>query len=143
MSSSSSGMGKCNISKPSFNLGYKIDYNFLAKYKYGNRNKWGMKIMHWNAGGRFLQHKIAEIEVVIDKFKPHVFGISEACFKLNHRLDDIKIEGYEVYFAKTLENVALNVSRVAVYIHNDVFKKKLRTDLMTDEFSSIWLEIDG
>ena len=40
-----------------------------------------------------------------------------------------------------MENVALNVSRVAVYIHKDVFKKKLRTDLMTDEFSSIWLEI--
>ena len=43
------------------NLGYEIDHNFLAKYRNGNRVKGGLKIMHWNAGGGFLKHKLTEI----------------------------------------------------------------------------------
>ena len=122
--SSSYSLGKYNSLTPNLNLGYKIDHNFLAKYKYGNKNKGGMKIIHWNAGGGFLKNKLAEIEVVISKFKPHIFGISEAWFKMNQCMDDIEIKDYKVYLAKTLENTDLNVSRVAVYVHKNVYKKK-------------------
>ena len=55
-SSSLSGLQNCDILKSALNnLGYAVDYNFLAKYKYGNRDKKGLKIMHWNAGGGYLQ----------------------------------------------------------------------------------------
>ena len=37
--------------------------------------------MHWNAGGGFLKNKMLELESVIQKYHPHVFGISESVFK--------------------------------------------------------------
>ena len=40
----------------------------------------------------------------------------------------------------TLSNPQLNVSRIAVFVHNDV-SVTLRDDLMDEEFSSIWLEV--
>ena len=141
-SSSLSGLQNCDILKSALNnLGYAVDYNFLAKYKYGNRDKKGLKIMHWNAGGGYLHYKLPEIEAVIEKYKPHIFGISETCFRKKHNLDDIKIDNYEVYLSNTLQNRNLNVSRVAVYVHRDVVKQKLRQDLMTENFSSVWLEV--
>ena len=42
--------------------------------------------------------------------------------------------------AKTLDNIELNISRVAIYVHSDVHTK-VRSDLMNDSFSSIWLEM--
>ena len=116
--------------------------NFSAHYKYGNRNKKnGIKIMHWNMGGGYLINKMNEIETVINAYRPHVFGISETCFKKGHNLSDIQVQDYAIYFSKTLENPSLNVSRVMVYVHKDIVKPKLRTDLMNDAFSSVWLEI--
>ena len=37
-----------------------INHNFIAKITYGNRNKNGIEICHWNAGGGFLINKQAE-----------------------------------------------------------------------------------
>ena len=115
---------------------YADDVNFNARYKYGNRQKGGIKIMHWNAGGGFLKNKIHEIENVIAGYRPHLFGISETCFKKGHDISDIQIQDYQVYFSKTLENPSLEVSRVAVYVHKDIIKPKLRPDLMSDDCSS-------
>ena len=96
-SSSISCFGKYNCSSCNLrNIGHKVDYNFLAKYKYGNREKGGMKIMHWNVGGGFLKNKLPEIESDISKHRPHIFGILEACFKKEHDLSDIRIDNYEV-----------------------------------------------
>ena len=97
--------------------------------------------MHWNAGGGFLKNRIHEIENVISGYRPHLFGISETCFKKGHNITDVQIQDYQVYFSKTLENPSLEVSRLAVYVHKDIIKPKLRLDLMSDDFSSIWLEI--
>ena len=36
-----------------------------------------------------------EIETIMDKYKPHVLGISEAIFKKEHDFDDLVIENYE------------------------------------------------
>ena len=52
----------------------------------------------------------------------------------------MQIENYEVFFANTLNNNELNISRIAAYVHNDI-NKKLRRDLMSDTFSSIWFEL--
>ena len=118
---------------------WKKDSNFEARYTYGNKSK-GLKIMHWNAGDGLLTNKLPVIENVISKYVPHVMGISESYFSKDHKLEDIQINDYKVYMSKTLENPNLNVSRVAVFVHRDVSKVKLRNDLMDDQFSSIWLE---
>ena len=101
--------------EPWKNIGYKVDVNFLARYCYGNKSRSGIKIMHWNAEGGFLQSKKGDIENIVAKFKPHVFGISESLFKKEHDLNDIRIPDYEVHLSKTLENENLKVSRLAVY----------------------------
>ena len=121
--------------------GFWVDNNFLARYKYGNKNKEGIKIMHWNCGGGYLKNKINEIETVISKYKPHILGISESYFMKGHDLDDVYISDYNIYLSKTLENPELNVSRLAVFVHKNVPKVKLRLDLMDRNFSSVWLEV--
>ena len=97
--------------------------------------------MHWNAGVGFLKNKLSELESVVSKYKPHIFGVSEACFKKEHDLNDIRINDYEVFLANTLVNDNLKVSRVAVFVHKNVAKVKLRTDLMNQTFSSVWLQV--
>ena len=113
--------------------------NFWARYTNGNRNK-GIKLCHWNIGGGYLCNKIDTIETLIADYSPHILGISEASFWSDHNLDDVQIPKYKLYLANTLLNPQLNVSRVAVYVHEDV-SVKVRNDLMNDEFSSVWLEV--
>ena len=120
---------------------YVINHNFIARYKFGNRNKSGLKLMHWNAGGGFLRNKLHHIESVVEQYKPHIMGISETQFKSGHDINEIKINDYDVFFSKTLANPLLNTSRVAVFVRKDVNKVELRNDLMDEDFSSIWLEI--
>ena len=74
--------------------------NFQARYKYGNKQKSGLKLSHWNKGPAFLENRIDEIETIISKFSPHIFGISESNFKNNHDVENVKIDDYEVFFAK-------------------------------------------
>ena len=124
----------------STSIQYRINYNFFAKYTFGNRKQSGLKICHWNAGSSYLVNKINEIETVVSNHEPHIFGISETSFHSFHSIEDAKIGGYQIYFAKTLQNPNLNASRVSVLIHNDI-QSKIREDLMSDKFSSIWVEI--
>ena len=117
---------------------FKIDNNFLARYTFGNRRHFGLKICHWNAGSSHLINKINEIENVMASYKPHAFGISETSFhqgQVPPTIDD-----YKVYFADTLKNPDLSVSRVSVFVHKDI-QAKLRPDLMSSKFSSVWLEL--
>ena len=124
----------------STSIQYEVDYNFLAKYTFGNRKQSGLKICHWNAGSSHLVNKLNEIESVISNYKPHIFGISEASFRNSQSKEDVKIDGYDICFASTLDNPNLNMSRLSVFIHKDL-QFKLRKDLMSNKFSSIWLEV--
>ena len=116
------------------------DSNFYARYTYGNRANRGIKLSHWNAGSAYLENKKIEIENVIADHHPHLLGISEANLHKNHNIDNCKIEDYDIFTCKTLNNVNLQVSRVVVYKHTSLVAK-VREDLMTDTFSSIWLEV--
>ena len=116
------------------------DYNFLARYTNGNGRGSGIKLCHWNKGGAYLINSLNEIEQTIDQYKPHILGISESNFLSSHNVEDAKINDYNLFFADTLKNPRIEVSRVAVYVHKDVVVK-VRNDLMTDSFSSIWLEV--
>ena len=116
------------------------DSNFYARYTYGNRTNRGIKLSHWNAGSAYLENKTIEIENVISDHHPHLLGISEANLHRNHCIDNCKIDDYDLITCKTLDNVNLQISRVVVYKHNSLVAK-VREDLMSDSFSSIWLEV--
>ena len=113
--------------------------NFWARYVYGNRSR-GIKLCHWNIGGGYLCNKMDTIRNLIEDYTPHILGISEASFKSDHSLDDVNIPKYKVFFSKTLKNPQLNVSRVAVYVSEDI-NAAVRNYLKNDEFSSVWIEV--
>ena len=115
------------------------DNNFLARYINGNIRRNGIKLCHWNKGPGFLSSKLNEIENIINGYHPHILGISEGNFKSNHNQQDVYIENYDVYFSKSLNNPDLNISRLAVFVHQDLVVK-VRDDLMNDTFNSVWLE---
>ena len=119
---------------------YIEDFNFLARYTHGNIRGSGLRLCHWNKGGSYLVNSKNEIEQIIDKYRPHILGISESNFYSRHCIDDVKIDNYDLYLADTLKNPDLNVSRVAVYAHKDVVVE-VRNDLKTDDVSSIWFEV--
>ena len=83
---------------------------------------------------------IEEIEYLVSSFKPHILGISETNFWRHQSLQNVQLENYDLYFAKSLDNPKHNVSRVAVYV-NTCLSTEIRYDLMNDSFSSIWLEV--
>ena len=116
------------------------DVNFYARYINGNRSNRGIKITHWNLGSAHLVNKIHEIETVVADMRPHLLGISESNLFSSQSKDDVMIEDYELFTALTIENQDLQVSRVVVYKHKSLVAK-LRKDLMSQDFSSIWLEV--
>ena len=116
------------------------DNNFYARYTYGNKSSKGIKLCHWNAGSAHLENKISEIEKLISDYNPHLLGISESNLFKNHCMDNCRIKDYDLITSMTLNNEALQYSRVVVYKHNSLVVK-VREDLMSDKFSSIWLEV--
>jgi hypothetical protein len=81
-----------------------------------------------------------EIEQVVSVHHPHLLGISESNHKKIHDIDDVQLEEYELIFSKTIDNDQLEVSRVVCYKHQSLVGR-VREDLMSDQFSSIWLEL--
>ena len=116
------------------------DSNFYARYTYGNRTNRGIKLTHWNAGNAHLENKTIEIENAISDHHPHLIGISEANLHKDHCIDNCKIADYDLITCKTMDNENLQISRVVVYKHTSLVAK-VREDLMSDKFSSIWLEV--
>ena len=113
--------------------------NFEARYTYGNRNK-GIKIAHWNKGGAFLINKMADIQSIIHQHHPHILGLSEANLFNTHDQTLATIPDYTLHVCPTIENPALRTSRVVVYTHKDIIVKT-RPELMSKNYSSIWLEV--
>ena len=116
------------------------DHNFQARYKYGNKRQHGIKILHWNKGSSFLQNKKDDLEVIIEKYRPHIFGLSEANLLSHQDLANVQFPEYNLHTCPTLSNTDLNVSRVLVYTHCSLIVKP-RPDLMDNRVSAIWLEV--
>ena len=87
-----------------------------------------------------MHNKMHHIEQVVSENHPHLLGISEANLKREHDLDNVQLQDYDLITSKTMENDQLQVSRVVCYMHQSLVGK-VRNDLMSDEFSSIWLEL--
>ena len=117
-----------------------IDWNFLARYTNGNKRQHGLKILHWNKGPSYLENKKSEIQTIVDKYHPHILGLSEANLYSWHDVDKVQLPDYTLYTCPTLNNPSLKVSRIVVYTHSSLVVK-LRPDLMDNTISSIWMEI--
>ena len=99
-----------------------------------------MKIDSWNSGSSHLGNQINEIRAIIQRRKPHVLSVQESNFWNHHDKEKVKIDGYNLFFAKMLENKERNCSRIAVYVKEEIKAKQLK-NLETDDFSAIWLEL--
>ena len=81
-----------------------------------------------------------EIGAVIERYRPHILGLSEANLFQYHDPNKVQIPEYTLHTCPTLSNDQLRVSRVVVYTHNSLVVKS-RPDLMDDRISSIWMEV--
>ena len=114
--------------------------NFQSRYTIGNRKNRGIKISHWNKGGSFLINRMTEIKNVIAQHQPQILGISEANLLNVHDPCLAAIQDYNLHVCPTISNPTLRKSRIVVYTHKNIIAK-LRPDLMSDMYSSIWLEV--
>ena len=78
--------------------------------------------------------------MAVSRVKPAILGISEANLHQSVDLSLVQLPGYSLHTARTLTNPRICCSRVVVYLGEGV-TAKVRDDLMSDEFSSIWLEV--
>ena len=76
--------------------------------------------------------------MIIQKYKPHALGLSEANLFFNTDRSLVQIEDYELHICDTITNPDLMVSRVVVYTHKSV-NTKIRRDLMDDRISTCLL----
>ena len=119
---------------------FKMVTNFQSRYTYGNKKSTGIKISHWNKGRGFLANKLTEIKSIVTDINPHILGISEANFYENHDQNQVRIEHYNLHISDTINNPALKVARTVVYTHQSLMVKP-RPDLMSNDCSSVWLEV--
>ena len=116
--------------------------NFLTRQKCGNRRrkKNGITIMHWNKGSSFLQNKKDDIETIMEDYRPHVLGLSEANLRKDDDLSEVEFPDYNIHICPTIDNPTHGVSRVVVYTHKSLVAKS-RPDLMNPMISAVWLEV--
>ena len=130
----------CLLSQPQVDSTFSMVTNFLSRYTNGNRKNQGIKIAHWNKGNAFLQNKMPEIKNIISGLHPHILGISEANLHHHHDQKLVEIPDYTLHICPTLTNPTQKTSRIVTYTHNSLVAK-LRPDLMSNTYSSIWLEV--
>ena len=81
-----------------------------------------------------------EIEIAVSCIKPSVLGISEANLDNSIDFTTVQLPGYTIFTAKTFQNPRLHMSRVVVYL-SEGMSGKIREDLMSEYFSSTWIEL--
>ena len=96
--------------------------------------------MHWNKGSSFLFNKKDDIESIIEDYRPHVLGLSEANLRKEDNLSEVQLADYNLHICPTIDNPNHGVSRVVVYTHKSLVVKS-RPDLMNPQVSSVWLEV--
>ena len=69
-----------------------------------------------------------------------MLGVSEANLHQDTDMALVQIPGYTLLTAATMANPRLRMSRVVVYLGEGVVGK-VREDLMSEEFSSVWVEL--
>ena len=106
--------------------------------KNGNR-KGGLRLAHWNMGGSFLPNKMRELEREIQMRQPSIIGISEANLRDDIEMNEVNIDGYDMYTSMVPKEGKMK--RLVTYVREGL-DVKLREDLMDSNFCSIWLEVN-
>ena len=83
---------------------------------------------------------MSELEIAVKRVKPAVFGVSEANLHYTTDLSLVQLPGYTLITSNTLKNPKIQMSRVVVYL-SEGMSGTVREDLMSDDFSSIWVEL--
>ena len=107
-----------------------------SNFKNLNKKGCNLKLLHWNKGSSRLENKMDEVKMIIQKYKPHALGLSEANLFFDTDQALVQIEDYELHICDTITNPDLMVSRVVVYTHKSV-NTKVRRDLMDDRISTL------
>ena len=113
--------------------------NMKSALKNKVKNKSGLaKIMWWNKGNSNFNSKKDEVEHMIDKYNPAIFGIIEANMGVQCHAPSLEIPGYKLE-RDNLSKADIK-TRTAAYILETISYKR-RTDLEIDATPLIWLEI--
>ena len=87
--------------------------NFMARYKYGNKQKKGIKNMHINI--RSIRNKMQEIKYIVQSHSPHMLGVFKTEIENNNfDVDNLKVPGYDLILPKSWNNG--DKTRVVVYV---------------------------
>ena len=81
-----------------------------------------------------------DVEALVEKYRPHILGLSESNQFSHHDLSNVKLQEYTLHICPTILNPDLSVSRGVVYTHQSLVVK-LRPDKMDQRISAIWLEV--
>ena len=83
---------------------------------------------------------MSKLEAAVARNKPSVFCVLESNLRDTVDKSKVQIPRNRMFTSKTIANSSLKVSRVVVYLDKEV-KGKIREDLMSPDWSLIWLEI--
>jgi hypothetical protein len=98
-----------------------------------------MKICSWNIRRGLIKREL-ELKDMLNSEKLNIMFLVETDTKLPNGKSDYKIEGYATVLQKT--NQVNDKIRIIGLVEEDTFKyTKIREDLMSTEFPTIWLEI--
>ena len=109
--------------------------NFMARYKYGNKQEKGIKNMHINI--RSIRNKMQEIKYIVQSHSPHILGVSETEIENNNfDVDKLKVPGYDLILPKSWNNG--DKTRVVVYVKKS-FQYEHLDMLESNSIQSIWI----
>ena len=98
-----------------------------------------LSLVHWNKGKSLFHNKLNDIDMVLDKFKPHIISLCEANIdKIINNTHNNKYHDYSIEHTKMADKT--NISRNVILIKDGLVYKR-RSDLEDDETSTVWIEL--
>ena len=129
--------------------------NKLCHLTYGNRRNQGYKYCSWNCDKGFInENKIDDVKLFIEKYSPHVVGVSEVNIVRNEEnLDsasNISISTAQLYEKYNIQDYKIllpdswlhyNKARVIVYVRDDLNVKQVPLEVSAKHLQCVNLEI--
>ena len=128
--------------------------NSLCHAIYGNRKNASYKYCAWNCDKGFIsENKIDDLKFTIQKYAPHIIGVSEVNIVRNELsqsdsntvlstaqvLEKFAIEDYKIFLPDSW--LSHNKARVIVYAKEDINVKQIHLDPFSNHLQCINLEV--
>ena len=81
-----------------------------------------MKIISWNKGSKFMINKMTEINLMLKKYNPHIFTMSEAQIR-KCDISKLKFDNYHLECDNLIKNN--HRARSCILIHKDIKYERL------------------